>query len=150
VKQQLLTTLVSEFSASKESSTVPFLKWNIEAIPQAHKEKIQKIVLEIETTELYRLVNTALEEKGWCSANPNECIKGCEGQSFSMTKAHLLTVLLWTVVPRASPDAAANLKPLFEFDLLPGSVRAEIESLQMGWDGLCEIAEAAGACCGTL
>uniref|UniRef100_A0A7S3ZD26 Uncharacterized protein n=1 Tax=Lotharella globosa TaxID=91324 RepID=A0A7S3ZD26_9EUKA len=144
----LLSTLVGEFSALKEARTVPFLKWNIEAIPREHRENIQNLVAEIETTELYKMVHAAMEKKDWCRAHPSACVKECEEQRFSMNKAHLLTVLLLTVVPKISPQMTAFLNPWFEFDLLPGLVQTEVASLRMGWEGMCEIAETMGFCCG--
>lgn len=131
----VLTTLIREYSEAKENTTTVFQKWKIANVAQEHKEKIAEIVKSLERTKLHQMVDSMMRSK-WCSIKPNECENECKGFKFSVTKSHLLSALLLSVVPRLSKKLESALQPLLDFEAVPGELlKAEIRALRETWDG---------------
>ncbi|GAB5372331.1 hypothetical protein AAMO2058_001656300 [Amorphochlora amoebiformis] len=137
-----LSTVIAPFSREYESRTVPFQKWHIESIPREHLEQIKELTSAIEETKLFKMVNSSMRSRNWCLSRPNSCLHSPDQESknaYSVTKAHLLTILFMAVVPSLSPELGATLSPLLNLDNAKECLRSEVDSVRDAWDGLCNL-----------
>eukprot|EP00468_Gymnochlora_sp_CCMP2014_P008535 CAMPEP_0167747154 /NCGR_PEP_ID=MMETSP0110_2-20121227/4123_1 /TAXON_ID=629695 /ORGANISM="Gymnochlora sp., Strain CCMP2014" /LENGTH=398 /DNA_ID=CAMNT_0007632023 /DNA_START=461 /DNA_END=1657 /DNA_ORIENTATION=+ len=135
----LLTTVIGEFSRSVEQKTRKFQKWHIEMVPRKHMEAIRELVHEIEHTSLYAEVQKIMKTKLWCDEHPSTSAhsKHVHRETFSISKPHLLTVLILAVVPRVTPKIKEILGSCMDTENLKDPLKSELISLADSWDGLC-------------
>jgi len=150
-EEPVLSTILSEFSSVRESSTRKFQKWHIEIIPREHLQAMSLLVKEIEKTLLFQTIRRVFVKRKWCTHCAGMIQLACNNSTkYSVNKEHLLTILFLTIIPKTCPLLEKQLGVYLRRDSMCENLEKEVTALAEAWDGLCgsgTVASAAQVSC---